>query len=113
MRNPPKRPDCGVPVGAGSQHRSERERSLGCPARFKERRRRVAAARRCLRNNRSRLEPVLVSLERKSSLALHGVEALAVGYLTATASRPVNVQTKTTILGSCVDEERNQLRELM
>ncbi|KAH3788852.1 hypothetical protein DPMN_167014 [Dreissena polymorpha] len=38
------------------------------------------------------------------------------GCLTAAASRPVIVQTKTTLcggsLGSCVDEQRSQLREL-
>ncbi len=61
----------------------------------------------------------VVKLERKSSLALHGVEARASGCLPtlAATSRPVNVQTKTTLcggsLGSCVDEERSQLRELM
>ncbi|KAH3715157.1 hypothetical protein DPMN_057863 [Dreissena polymorpha] len=60
---------------------------------------------------------VLVALERKSSLALHGVEARAYGCLTEAASRPINVQTKTTLcggsLGSCDDEQRSQLRELI
>ncbi|KAH3887613.1 hypothetical protein DPMN_011631 [Dreissena polymorpha] len=52
---------------------------------------------RCSRKTRSRLVPAQVTLERKSSLALHGVEFRASGCPTAAASRPVNVQTKTTM----------------